>query len=154
MFETFVLSVVQSITEFLPVSSSGHLIAFRYLFGWQQSAALDIGMHLGTLLAVCLYFFKDLCQMFFSLFIAGNKKKLPLLLIVASIPIIFVCLCFSGFVHLFRQPVFVCLMLVVFGVILWLADKYAKDDKKISDMSFADAWCYFSLVFGIQTPDL
>ncbi len=138
---TLVLSVLQSITEFLPVSSSGHLILLPFILGWQdQGVALDIALHIGTLLAVCVYFARDLWTMFIGLFTGGNSRKTALLLIVATLPILVLGL-FAGncIEQVFRSPYIVAVMLIVFGVILWLADRYNKADKNISQMTYKDA---------------
>jgi len=133
--------MIQSITEFLPVSSSGHLIAFPLFFGWkEQGIAFDIALHLGTLLAVCVYFFPDLWQMLKSLFLGGSERKLVGLLFVATLPIAVGGFFISRHIQYLRQPYMLCFMLVVFGVFLWLSDKFSKASKTIDTMSFRDAF--------------
>ena len=139
--QTFILSLIQSITEFLPVSSSGHLIAFPLFFGWkEQGIAFDIALHLGTLLAVCMYFFHDLWKMLKSLFQGGKERKLIGLLIIATLPIALCGLLLGGYVHYLRQPYMICVMLIIFGVFLWLSDKFSKSSKTMEMMSLKDAF--------------
>ena len=57
--QALILGVIQGLTEFLPVSSSGHLNVFPWIFNWEISEAFDVALHLGTLLAICIFFFKD-----------------------------------------------------------------------------------------------
>ncbi|MBW2101241.1 MAG: undecaprenyl-diphosphate phosphatase, partial [Deltaproteobacteria bacterium] len=62
--ESIILGVVQGLTEFLPISSSGHLVLFQHMLGFREpQLLLDVSLHLGTLLAVCIYFFPDLSRM-------------------------------------------------------------------------------------------
>ena len=67
LIQIIILAIVQGITEFLPVSSSGHLVLVPKLLGWQdQGIIFDIAMHLGSLAAVCIYFKEDITKLFFS----------------------------------------------------------------------------------------
>ena len=67
-----VLGIIQALTEFLPVSSSAHLNVFPWIFGWDMPESFDVALHLGTLLAICVFFFKD----WIRLITAGTKKVL------------------------------------------------------------------------------
>ena len=138
---TLFLSIVQSITEFLPVSSSGHLILARLIMGWkEQGAAMDVALHVGTLLAVCVYFFKDLWNMALDLFKGGSNRRMVLLLLIATSPILLVGFFYGRYIEmLFRNPYIVCAMLMVFGVVLWLADKYSPSNNQVKKMSITDA---------------
>lgn len=139
---TLFLSLIQSITEFLPVSSSGHLILTRTVFGWQeeQGIVLDIALHIGTLLAVCVYFYKDLKEMLISLFKRGEQRRLIGLLAVATVPVLLIGFFFAGRIEqLFRDPYIICIMLMVFGIFLWLTDKDSASDNSMKKMTFKDA---------------
>ena len=71
VFQAIVLGIIQGLTEFLPISSSAHLNIMPWLFNWQEiPEAFDIALHFGTLLAICIYFFKD----WIDLLIGGYKK--------------------------------------------------------------------------------
>ena len=142
LIQTLFLSIVQSITEFLPVSSSGHLILTRLVMGWEeQGAAMDIALHVGTLLAVCVYFFKDLWRMLIDLFKGGAGRRMIYLLLVATFPVLLVGFFYGRYIEMvFRNPYIVCVMLIVFGVILWLADKYSASDNQVKKMTVVDAF--------------
>src|SRR5438128_10411804 len=87
-FQAFVLGTVQGLTEFLPVSSSAHLVLVPWLLNWQdQGLAFDVALHLGTLLALLIYYWREWFAMGAS-FANGDtqKQRLLLLLIVASLP--------------------------------------------------------------------
>lgn len=140
MFETLILSLVQGITEFLPVSSSGHLILARHLFGWKDPGmTLDIGLHVGTLLAVIIYFFKDFLHL--ALYSWRKKSSFSFLtnLVVATLPVAIV-----GFISKdrieqnMRGAECVAICLIFFGVALYLADR-CKGKKCMEDMTIIDA---------------
>ena len=80
---TFWLSVVQSATEFLPVSSSGHLILMEKFGFSNQTLLMDIALHLGTLLAVCAFFAKDIKRLFLGFWHRGTEQKIDFSLIIA-----------------------------------------------------------------------
>ena len=82
MFEVFILSLVQGITEFLPISSSSHLILVNYFSSFSVGNLLtDTSLHVGSFLAVVIYFFKDLINF-------GKNKKLLFLILVSSLPVL------------------------------------------------------------------
>ncbi len=125
MLQIVVLALLQSITEFLPISSSGHLILLPFLLNWQpQGIATDIGLHLGTLLAVVVYFRTDVSRLFRAFFSKKAEKKLLINLIIASVPIAVFGLCFLPVLRSLRYNyVLIAVMLIIFGVILCMADK-------------------------------
>ena len=91
MIEAIILGIVQGITEFLPVSSSAHLIIFREVFNIGSSIskyglAFDLALHVGTLLAVIIFFFSDLWKIFIDGVTKPKENKLFLYLILATIP--------------------------------------------------------------------
>src|SRR5476649_1026770 len=86
LFHTLVLGIIQGLTEFLPISSSAHLILIPRYLGWEDPGlAFDVALHLGTLAGVLIYFWKDLCHLATNL---GEQKErnTVLFLIVATIP--------------------------------------------------------------------
>ena len=87
-FEALVLAVIQGVTEFLPVSSSAHLILFSELLGANQNLFYDVSLHLGTLLAVCIYFRADLRDILKSIIRDKSfiKNQLAKKLIISSVP--------------------------------------------------------------------
>jgi undecaprenyl-diphosphatase len=127
MIEIFILSLIQGITEFLPISSSSHLIIFsNYLNFQSQSLTIDVSLHIGSFIAVITYFHKDIINFI-------KNKDLFLKIIVSSIPVMFI-----GFllVHLnllekFRNIEIIGWTTLIFGVLLYISDKY-KLEKNIN----------------------
>ena len=143
MLEIIFLSLIQSITEFLPISSSGHLIVVRELFGWQKSALgllTDLGLHLGTLGAVCVYFMRELWFVFKGVYKKGAPRYQMLCVIIATLPICVIGLLFGEKIEMsFRTISVISVMLIVFGVLLYIGDKKGAQTKTLNTMSFSDA---------------
>jgi undecaprenyl-diphosphatase len=125
-----VLAVVQGLTEFLPISSSGHLILVPILTGWpDQGIAIDVATHVGTLAAVLIYFWRDVARMATGLVrLAGGRRdpgaKLVGYLIVGTIPALIVGLAIEKTVGTaFRHMEVVAWTMVAFGVALYFADR-------------------------------
>ena len=134
-----VLGVVQGVAEFLPISSSGHLSLLQHFFGLEEPDGLyNILLHFATLVAVCIVYWKDIRDMIVEFFrgVAAlfsktkehgrppEARRMILLLIVGTLPL-FLVLPFDDFVEgLGASPVFVSMMLIVTGVILFLSDRY------------------------------
>ncbi|MBO0332998.1 undecaprenyl-diphosphate phosphatase [Sneathiella sp. CAU 1612] len=146
-FHILVLAVIQGITEFLPISSSGHLLIIPTLTGWQdQGQSIDIAVHVGTLVAVVAYFRKDIMQIM-TAFVKPNDpasaegRRLGWHLIVGSIPIIFA----GGAMYYLVQGELRSILLVAattifFGLFLGWADKYFPASKKVTEISMMDAF--------------
>ena len=134
-FQSFVLGLLQGLTEFLPISSSAHLILFPLFFGWEDPGlAFDVALHLGTLAAVVLYFWKDLWEM-----VTSDRKSLGFL-IVATIPGAIAGLLLEHKAETtFRSPHLIAYTLILMGAALAVADWLNKGDKKISDLTFGTA---------------
>ncbi|MCW8855187.1 MAG: undecaprenyl-diphosphate phosphatase, partial [Gammaproteobacteria bacterium] len=128
--QIIILAIVQGLTEFLPVSSSAHLILVPVLTGWQdQGLAFDVAVHVGTLSAVVLYFRKELIQMTQSWFksVMGrgfdNDAKLAWAVLFGTIPVGLSGLLFKDFIsENLREPVVIASATLVFGLLLWFAD--------------------------------
>ena len=145
-FDAILLGTLQGATEFLPVSSSGHLALAQHLLGdFQQPGVLfDVLLHLGTMVAVILYFRRDLGGLISSLWrrdeVAGQQRFMVGLLIAGSIPTAVIGLLFKDFfISLFDRPVIVCIMLLVTGGLLWLAERLRQSDQARTRMSLVDA---------------
>ncbi|MCI5060911.1 MAG: undecaprenyl-diphosphate phosphatase [Alphaproteobacteria bacterium] len=138
LFHIIILAIVQGVSEFLPISSSGHLLLTHHLLGeqnvdmcWEQNRLLDVAVHVGTLFAVLLYFRNDIAAMFCGL-MRQNKNGLHLLknILIASLPVII-----AGFLLQKFQPSFLCLveimawMTLIFGIVLWFADRFDPKQK-------------------------
>jgi len=141
LIQIIVLSLIQGLTEFLPVSSSAHLILGSKVFSWpDQGLVFDVATHLGTLLAVLVYFRKDLWGMLTPWFEAGKEneasRQLGLTLIVASIPAIIAGGLFHGLVEsALRDIRVIAFSTIGFGLLLWWADARFAHNKEFADMS-------------------
>ncbi|MDC1159879.1 undecaprenyl-diphosphate phosphatase [Candidatus Pelagibacter sp.] len=127
LIEIIILSLIQGISEFLPISSSAHLIVISTLYDFQSNSLLiDVGLHLGSLLAI-VFFFRN------ELFDLKNNQKLLSLIIFGSIPLIVVgyILYKTEYIYLLRDIKIIAWTTFIFAVVLHFADK-SKFDKKIS----------------------
>jgi undecaprenyl-diphosphatase len=138
------LAVVQGITEFLPISSSGHLVLTPAITGAaDQGLLLDVSVHVGTLLAVLIYFWRDVLAMiigFFRLF-SGRMTpgaRMALHIVVATIPVVAVGYYFkqSGIEEQMRSVEIIAWTTLVFGIILWFADKVGMTINRIEHMGW------------------
>ena len=120
LIEIFVLSFVQGVSEFLPISSSAHLLIISKLKTFQSSSLeIDISLHLGSLLAIIFYFRKDLSGIL-------KNKDLSLLMILGSIPLIIVgfILHKTGFINYLRNIEVIAWTTLLFGILLFFSDKF------------------------------
>jgi len=149
--ETVILGVIQGIAEFLPISSSAHLIIFRDLFGIGSSVitgdlalAFDIALHFGTLLAIAIYFFNDFLSMVIKGVTTGTKTqegKMFWHIVVATIPAAIVGILFEDVIETAVRGNFILIgsALIIMGIIIYLADKFSKQTKSFQMMGFKDA---------------
>jgi len=121
--QALVLGVVQGLTEFLPVSSSGHLILVPHVFGWpDQGLAFDAVMHVGTLGALLAYFRGELL----ALVSGALSRRVGLVLLAATVPAGLAGLAFGSVIERsLRSPIVVAASLVVWGLVMWAADRQA-----------------------------
>jgi len=151
IIEVLILSAIQGISEFLPISSSAHLILVSGLYDFKTSSLLiDISLHLGSLFAIIYFFRKDLLDV-------KNNKRLLSLIIVGSIPlIIFGYILYStGIIHELRNIKIIAWTTLIFGVILFIADKNRFDKKISSNLNlqsilFISLFQILSLVPGVS----
>jgi undecaprenyl-diphosphatase len=140
---------VQGLTEFLPISSSGHLIIVPYLLGWDDefitSLAFSVMLHIGTLAALLAYFRADWMRIVPAGFatirdrsFAGDPdRRLAWLLVATTIPAALVGLVFSDVIETaIREVGLVALTLVIGGVIMWIADRVGRMDRRVEDVTF------------------
>jgi undecaprenyl-diphosphatase len=151
MFEVIILGIIQGIAEFLPISSSAHLIIFRDVFGIGSKLigsnidlAFDIALHFGTLCAIGVYFFKDFLRMFISGFTKGVKEKEGRLLwyiVAATIPAAVAGLLFEDVIDSFfrKQYILIALALIFMGILIYVVDKKMPNKKNLDKFSFKDA---------------
>jgi undecaprenyl-diphosphatase len=122
--QAIVLGVVQGVTEFLPISSSGHLILVPRLFGWpDQGQAFDAVIHIGTFAALVVYFRVELVE----LLTGALSRRVALILAAATVPAGLAGLLFSKAIeaHL-RSPLLIAVTTALWGVVMWLADRSAR----------------------------
>ena len=140
-----VLGLLQGLTEFLPVSSSAHLILLPKVMDWpDQGLTYDLAAHFGSLLAVIIYFRTDLLGMGrgWVRSFSGEKNteaKLMWLLLLATLPICVSGLLFHRLVEGLREPLIIAGATVLFGLLLWVADRYGKPQRNLNDLQFRDA---------------
>ena len=144
-----VLTIVQGITEFLPVSSSGHLVLVPLVTGWQdQGLVMDVAVHVGTLAAVLVYFWRDLGQIVLG-WIGGNWRRhdrrlgraLGFYLVVSAIPVIVA----GGVIYLLghetlRNPEVVAWATIGFGILLYLADRIGLTVREVEHTTLGHAF--------------
>ena len=152
LIQAIVLALVQAFTEFLPISSTAHLVLFPWLLHWQDPGeAFDVALHAGTLLAVILYFFKD----WLALVVCGFGGKYPAAasteetaqhrrmfwyMVVGTIPGGILGKLFDKQIeeHL-RTPVIIGISLILIALVMWWADSKANLTRKLEDSRIADA---------------
>ena len=129
--ETLILSIIQGVSEFIPVSSSAHLLIISRLSDFNVSnLQLDISLHLGSLLAIILFFRKELINII-------NNKNIFLLIILGSIPLIIVGYIFysTNLIDQFRNLKVVAWTTLIFGVLLYFSDKFELKNKISSELN-------------------
>ncbi|WP_231757646.1 undecaprenyl-diphosphate phosphatase [Microbulbifer elongatus] len=146
-FQIVILALIQGITEFLPISSSAHLILPNQVLGWpDQGLAFDVAVHFGSLIAVLVYFRKDVWQLIcdgLGGFRSGqfsDDGRLAWLIVLATIPAGLVGLAFKDFIeeHL-RSSAVIAATTILFGLLLWWADVYGKRRDDIGQLNWKKA---------------
>lgn len=138
-----VLGVVQGLAEFLPISSSAHLILVPWFFHFADPGLLvDVALHVGTLLALCFFFWRTWYRIIVDGLLRGDKHARHLLwiILIASIPGVFAGIVLEKAAeNAFRQPLLIAGTLFVGGVILWWADRRPTPRVGTPSLSFRDA---------------
>jgi len=145
----FVLGTLQGLTEVLPISSSAHLLLIPRILGWPESGlTFDVALHLGSLLALAFYFWRDICDMIYNLFgsISGkglntSGSRLPWYIIIATIPAAIFGKTFEEPIEeIFRHnPQLICSLLIAFGLLLAFADTTGAKRWKLDRMTLTSA---------------
>lgn len=132
-FQAIVYGLVQGVAEFLPISSTAHLILIPYFFHWQDPGlSFDVFLHLGTLVAIVSFFAKDWYKIF-----KDKKYKLLALIIIACIPAAILGYAFESKIETsLRSPLLIAATLAVFGLVIYLVDRLMKHTQKLKDMSY------------------
>lgn len=153
-FQAIILGIFQGITEFLPISSSGHLVVLQHFFGIKEGNLFFTEMlHFGTLISIFIVYFNDIIKMiveFFKMLGQGikNKKikitniyqKMAILIIIGSIPTAIIALVFKDtFERLYTSIFSISISFIITGFLLWFVDKKTRLNKNVEDMSFFDS---------------
>lgn len=148
-YHIFLLSALQGITEFLPVSSSGHLILFsKFTTFPDQGLALDVAVHVGSILAVMIYFSEELWRMFKGLlktyFLPNFKNpdaRLFWLIVTGTLPIIVIGLLLKNYgMEWLRDTRIIGWTILLYGILLYIADHFGMTIRKVSHLSPWDAF--------------
>ncbi|WP_293266350.1 undecaprenyl-diphosphate phosphatase [Neptunomonas sp.] len=144
--QTVVLALIQGLTEFLPVSSSAHLILPSQLLGWEdQGLAFDVGVHMGTLAAVVIYFRQDIVNMlvaFFASFKGARSVdgRVAWFVIFATVPALVFGFMLNDIVDQYGRSILViAATTLIFGALLWWADISRKEVKPLEEITLRDA---------------
>ena len=145
--QTIVLAIVQGLTEFLPISSSGHLVLAPALLGWaDQGLTFDVAVHFGSLLAVVVYFRDDLTALvaggarLFSGKSASPESRMALYIVIGTVPAAIVGLLFAGWIETnLRNPLVIVYTLAGYGVLMALADHFGRHERVTADVGLKDA---------------
>ena len=154
VIQALVLGFVQGLTEFLPISSSGHLILVPWLFNWQYllqhpdfNKTFDVALHMGTFIAVLAYFWRDVVRLLRAWggsiarrSIRTPEERLAWLLLVSTIPAGFFGVAFESFVEdRLGKPYLIAIFMFVFALIMWAADRYARLERGTEQAGWLDA---------------
>ena len=148
VFQAVILGLVQGLAEFLPISSSAHLVLTPWVFGWSDPGlSFDVALHVGTLIAVLWYFRAEWVKLTQSAIALvrtrradTEEKRRFLYLVVATIPAAVGGVLLEDYAETtFRSPALMAVTLMVMGVVLWAVDRYAARDRPLSALRLRDA---------------
>ncbi|XOV80727.1 MAG: undecaprenyl-diphosphate phosphatase [Aestuariibacter sp.] len=146
IFEIIVLAIIQGLTEFLPISSSAHLILPAELFGWrEQGLAFDVAVHVGSLIAVMLYLRKDIKSLTIGWFASVSGKanddgRLAWLIVLATIPVVIVGFLMKDLIEVYARSGWVIVATtIIFALLLWWADQSAKQQHDLQKLTWRSA---------------
>ena len=149
--EVLALSLIQGISEFIPVSSSAHLIVFSNILNFSnKSLIFDVGLHLGSLIAILFYFRNDLLNI-------SNDKKLFNLLLIGSLPLVLVGYIFysTNIINSFRNLETIAWTTLIFGILMYYSDNFKikknlKKDLSIKNILIIGAFQIFAVIPGVS----
>ncbi|MCS7163682.1 MAG: undecaprenyl-diphosphatase UppP [Thermodesulfovibrio sp.] len=151
IFKAFILGVIQGITEFLPISSTAHLIIVPWIFGWKgtvNSLSFDIAVHVGTLISLFYCFWKDWIDIFLK------DKKMLFYIILGTIPAGLAGITFHDFIeNELRNPLIIVFTLIFVGILMLIAEKVSKKKREsinISDALFIGTAQAIALIPGVS----
>ena len=151
MIEVLILSLIQGITEFLPISSSSHLILISDFLDFNnQNLYIDVSLHIGSFLAVMVYFYKDIIQFY-------NNKILLLKILLASLPVMVVgyVLAETNYINKLRSIELIAWTTTIFGILLYISDNFKlqkniKDNLNIKAVIFLSFFQILALIPGVS----
>jgi undecaprenyl-diphosphatase len=142
--QAIVLGLVQGLGEFLPISSSAHLVLVPWLFNWHDPGlTFDVALHLGTLIAVIIYFWRDWVNLIIKGFtnVKSQDGRLFWYLVASSIPGAAIGYVLENKAEtVFRTPLLIAIMLIVMGIILYWADQKSRKTTDIEEISFGTSF--------------
>jgi undecaprenyl-diphosphatase len=155
-----ILGIIQGLTEFLPISSSAHLILVPWFFGREpEGIAFDVSVHIGTSIAVIAFFWKDWLRLARELILGlmkrdlfGNQdRKLAWFLVVGTLPAMFIGLALEDTIeNLLRSPLITVFTLVIFGALLFYAERKSRQNRDVEMYTWADSlWIGFSQALAL-----
>lgn len=152
LYHLLVLAVVQGLTEFLPISSSGHLVLTSRVLGWtDQGLAIDIAVHVGTLAAVMIYFWRDVGRVMLGTFRlltfrGGPDAHLAIMLLIATLPIVIAGFLARDLVEsVLRNVETIAWATIGFAVLLWVADRTGMTVQRIKHLG-----AFSALIVGLS----
>lgn len=137
ILQAFIYGIVQGIGEFLPISSTAHLILVPWLFGWSDpGVAFDVALHLGTAAAVIMFFWKDWLKLIRAGFTDPHSKdgRLLWMIVVATVPGALFGVALDKYMESFRNPALIGVMLILMGIALYFTDKLCRSDVELHEI--------------------
>jgi len=136
-FEALIIGILQGITEFLPVSSSGHVLLFQRIFGHEEhKLTFNIVVHIGTLVPILIIYRERVISL-----IKNPFQKMSYLIILGTLPLVFAVLFFSDFIDLLFSGTFLAIGFTATGVLLLVSDNIKDTHKKSEDITYKDSIC-------------
>ena len=155
ILSSIILGIIQGLTEFLPISSSGHLVIFHDILNWQtaDNLAFDVFLHWGTLVALVIYFYKDIIR-YLTAFLKSLRhwnlksdldQKISWLILISMIPAVLAGLFLNDIIdQLFRNIVSVAIFLIIIGILFLVVEKYCLKNKNLTSLTWGK-----SLILGL-----
>ena len=151
IYQSIILGIVQGLTELLPISSSAHLKLIPWIFNWTVTESFDVALHLGTLLAITLFFFKDWLGLIKGGFEQVVKKKKSTegkifwYIVAVTIPTGIISLVLDEFSEVICEKfgiemILIAIALIVLGIVLYIVDKKSTSEVKFEDMTFRQSF--------------
>lgn len=137
IFQAIVYGIVQGIGEFLPISSTAHLVLVPWLLGWKDPGTVfDVALHLGTSLAVIIFFWKDWIKLIKNGFTKPKSRSGNLfwMVVIATIPGALFGVLLDKYMENFKNPALIGVSLIVMGIVLYFADKHSRSNIEIEDI--------------------